>query len=74
LIDVTIHPEGPATGQLDMGFIGFPFDMVPKFQAATLCFSRSSLDTNSSKFSSVAVEATQIISPYYEVDINSKDQ
>jgi hypothetical protein len=45
-----MHPEGPATGHLDTGFLGFPLslkqnaEMVPKFQVATACFSCSHPD------------------------------
>jgi hypothetical protein len=44
-----MHPEGPATGHLDTGFLGFlclqaNAEMVPNFQVATSCFSCSPPD------------------------------
>jgi hypothetical protein len=43
---VSMHPEGPATGHLDTGFLGFPLSSTKswngsQFQVATACFSCS---------------------------------
>ena len=47
------HPEGPATGHLGKGFLGFPVSVYkrmlrwfPRLQVATACFSCSSPDLN----------------------------
>jgi hypothetical protein len=51
-VEVTMHPEGPATGHLDTGIPWFSsvFKQMPRwfprFQVATACFSCSPPDLN----------------------------
>jgi hypothetical protein len=51
-LEVSVHPEGPATGHLDTGFPEFSsvfkqmLRFFPRFQVAIACFSCSLPDLN----------------------------